>query len=115
MGYSIKLSDLSNMDESEREAAIAELFRRAQNPTEEEISEWEEQIQNELIYWENAYGISTDEMKHRVNNGLMEADDCIHKWLSFMHQRDRFNNLYPDKKIVTPLQGKFLNNIFQED
>jgi len=96
MGYSIKLSDLSNMDESEREAAIAELFRRAQNPTEEEISEWEEQIENELIYWENAYGMSTDEMSRRVSNGLMKADDNIHKWLGTMYCRDRFNSYIKD-------------------
>lgn len=83
--FSIKDADLRNMTEEERDAAWAKLIELARRPvTPERLKE----IDDELAVYEQKYGMTSAEMRHKVSWGEMEETSDICDWLMLLRRRE---------------------------
>lgn len=68
-----------------------ELIRAALFPTEQEKQEQKARIENEIQGYEKAYGLTSDEMRFKVQNGLMNSDQNICSWLMALKVRELYD------------------------
>lgn len=86
----IKLSDFSKMPEKEKDRRIGELFQAALNPTEEQLDQQKNEIDDRIRSFESRYKMSSSEMKQSLASGQLKetADFC--SWLMLLKIRGRF-------------------------
>lgn len=90
----IKLSEFSKMSESEKDARVGELFQAALNPTQEQLAQQKQGIDDRIRVFESRYKMSSSEMKRLLTCGELKetADFC--SWLMLLKIRGRFEGKF---------------------
>ena len=84
MAYTIRLADLASMTEREADSVCEELARSVGAPRNGELLVLNAQIGT----LEMRYEMSSDEMRSRLENGLLSETADIARWLYLLDARD---------------------------
>jgi hypothetical protein len=88
----IKLSfaELSSMTSEEKQKRLDELVQSVLNPSPSRLVEWLAELNQKLSSYERKYGITSEEMKNRVEQGQMPETNEVCSWLMLLGKRSRF-------------------------
>lgn len=82
----IKLSDLANMSEDEKQQALHKLF----NPTPDELKIQQDLLTQEIIEYENKYSMTSESMKFLIRSGQLRETEDHCRWLIVLKILERF-------------------------
>lgn len=91
---SIKLTEFSSMSKQQRESRVNALFDSAIKPTPDQLSQWREQVDDEIQQYESQYKMSSEEMLRSVQTGRPTGFPDICSWLMLLKTRGQIERKY---------------------
>lgn len=86
----VRLSDLSSMNERERERQLAVLFQAVVSPLPEQAEQQRNVIQERITLYENRYKMTSEEMMSSLSQKKIQQTSDFATWIFLLKVRDSF-------------------------